>query len=67
MSRALQVLREERSLLQKQLNALDAAISALSGGQETHEKRNSGKRTMSEATKEKLRKAAKARWAKIKK
>jgi len=31
MSRALQVLREERSLLQRQLSALDNAIAALSG------------------------------------
>jgi hypothetical protein len=32
MSRALQVLREEKSLLQRQLSAVDQAIAALSGG-----------------------------------
>jgi hypothetical protein len=39
MSRALQVLREERSLLQRQLSAIDGAIAALSGTTETPAKR----------------------------
>jgi hypothetical protein len=39
MSRALQVLREERLLLHRQLSAIDNAIAALSGTTETATKR----------------------------
>jgi hypothetical protein len=68
MSRALTVLREERALLQRQLNALDAAITALSGNVEKVVRRGGRKgRKMSAATKAKIRASAKARWAKIKK
>ena len=62
----VKVLQEERSLLQKRLSALDAAITALSGG-ETTEGESNGRKPMSAATKRKLSLAAKARWAKVKK
>jgi hypothetical protein len=61
MADVVKVLQVERSLLQKRLSALDAAIAALSGGEAA------GKKPMSAATKRKLSLAAKARWAKIKK
>ena len=52
MSRALQVLREERSLLQRQLSAIDNAIAALSGTTATVAKKIGG------AVKSKLTSAA---------
>ena len=62
----VKVLQEERSLLQKRLSALDAAITALSGGETTGGEAN-GRKPMSAATKRKLSLAAKARWANVKK
>jgi hypothetical protein len=83
MSRALQVLREERSLLQRQLSAIDNAIAALSGTTETTAKRTGNGKPMSEqkalvgtkkhgrvwtpAMRAAASKRAKARWAKNKK
>jgi hypothetical protein len=83
MSRALQVLREERSLLQRQLSALDAAIAALSGTTEKVATRTGKGKPMSEqkalagpkkhgrvwtlAMRAAASKRAKARLAKIKK
>jgi len=72
----VKVLQEERSLLQKRLSALDAAITALSAGEATGGEATggeaaggeaTGKKPMSAATKRKLSLAAKARWAKVKK
>jgi hypothetical protein len=67
----VKVLQEERSLLQKRLSALDAAITALSAGEATGGEaaggEATGKKPMSAATKRKLSLAAKARWAKVKK
>jgi hypothetical protein len=65
MADVVKVLQEERSLLQKRLSALDAAIRALSGGEATGGTAN-GRKPMSAATKRKLSLAAKARWAKVK-
>jgi hypothetical protein len=62
----VKVLQAERSLLQKRLSALDAAITVLSGGEATGAESN-GRKPMSAATKRKLSLAAKARWAKVKK
>jgi hypothetical protein len=44
MSRALQVLREEKSLLQRQLSAIDGAIAALSETTETATKRTGSRK-----------------------
>ena len=68
MSRALNVLREERALLLNQLRGIDGAITALGGtvARKARKVAKKGKK-MSEATKAKIAKAAKARWAKIKK
>ena len=71
MSRALQVLREERSLLQRQLSAVDQAIAALSGGwvssgrkleKSTGVKKHG--RVWTPAMRAAASKRAKARWAK---
>ena len=48
MSRALQVLREERLLLHRQLSAIDNAIAALSGTTKTPAKRTAKSKPMSE-------------------
>ena len=74
MSRALQVLREERSLLQRQLSAVDQAIAALSGGwvssgrkvQKPAGVKKHG-RVWTPAMRTAASKRAKARWAKINK
>jgi hypothetical protein len=70
MADVVKVLQEERSLLQKRLSALDAAIRALSGGEATGGEAPggtaNGRKPMSAATKRKLSLAAKARWAKVK-
>jgi hypothetical protein len=73
MSRALQVLREERSLLQRQLSAVDQAIAALSGGWVSSgrkvEKNKGVKkhgRVWTPAMRAAASKRAKARWAKKK-
>jgi len=66
MSRVLNVLREEQKSLQKQLNAVGAALKALGGWASSGKVVRKGKK-MSAATKAKIRAAAKARWAKVKK
>jgi hypothetical protein len=71
MSRALDILREERVTLLRQLKGVEGAITALTGEVKREVKRElkvvtkQGKK-MSAATKAKIAKAAKARWAKIK-
>jgi hypothetical protein len=64
MADVMKVLRDERDALKKRLNALENAMGALAGDVEKTVNRG---RKMSAATKAKLSKAAKARWAKIKK
>jgi hypothetical protein len=64
MADVMKVLRDERDALKKRLNALENAMGAFAG--DVDETVNRGKK-MSAATKAKLSKAAKARWAKIKK
>jgi hypothetical protein len=67
-------LKQEESRLQRQLKAVQGAISALNGGGEAAASpRHSGsaigtkpKRTMSAAVKARISRSAKARWAKIK-
>jgi len=69
MSKALEVLREERMTLARQLDAIDNAIKALSGGSSSGpvKRRTTKGSHMSEETKAKIRASAKARWAKLKK
>jgi hypothetical protein len=75
MSRALQVLREEKSLLQRQLSAVDQAIAALSGGWVSSRRRvqksvvgvKKHGRVWTPAMRAAASKRAKARWAKNKK
>jgi hypothetical protein len=64
MSNVIAVLNEERARVAHRLAALDAALKALG-----HEAEVKVKRTwkMSAAGRAKISKAAKARWAKIKK
>jgi len=64
----LNVLREERTALQRQLKGVETAIAALGGtvARKVRKVARKGKK-MSEATKAKIRASAKARWAKIKK
>jgi hypothetical protein len=76
MSRALQVLREERSLLQKQLSAVNKAIAALSGPEGLLDKGSYSSpfppkakkhgRVWTPAMRAVASKRAKARWAKKK-
>jgi hypothetical protein len=63
MSNVIAVLNEERARVARRLAALDAALKALG-----HEGEVKVKRTwkMSAAARAKISKAAKARWAKIK-
>ena len=74
MSRALPVLREERSLLQRQLSAVDQAIAALSGGRVSSGRKvqkpvgvKKHGRVWTRAMRAAASKRAKARWAKNKK
>ena len=60
---SLGVLKKERAELAGRLKALDSAIIIIGG--QTAGSKSKGK--MSEATKAKIRAAAKARWAKVKK
>jgi hypothetical protein len=62
------LLKAEQKLLRKKLTGLEKAIEALGGGiaKDVTKSVNRGKK-MSEATKQKLRIAAKKRWASIKK
>jgi hypothetical protein len=60
----LQTLQFERNKLQKELNNLDTAISALSGG--ASKQRGSRKRpVLSAAARARIAAAQRARWAKI--
>jgi hypothetical protein len=63
----VKALRSERKVLSKRLRALDSAIQALSGGAIKTERKiaRTVKRTMSAATRAKISKAAKKRWAAI--
>lgn len=62
------LLKQEQKLLEKRLSALEQAIQALSGDVVTDVKRTLKRgNKMSEATKQKLRIAAKKRWASVKK
>jgi hypothetical protein len=66
-------LHQEESKLQRQLTALQGAITALNGGAKAPTSLSrasspngvSSKRTMSAAVRAKLSRSAKARWAKI--
>jgi hypothetical protein len=61
----IKALSNEREVLSKRLRALDSAIQALSGGAIKTERKiaKTVKRTMSAATRAKISKAAKKRWA----
>jgi hypothetical protein len=68
MADVVGLLREEKKMLQKRLGALDKAIEALVGDVADDVKKTVKKgKKMSAATKLKLSKAAKARWAALKK
>ena len=68
MADLVALLKEEQKMLQHKLAGLEKAIEALSGDVVKDVKRTlkTGNK-MSEATKQKLRLAAKKRWASIKK
>jgi hypothetical protein len=55
-------LKDERGRVEKQLSALNAALSAFVG--EYSGSKSSGTRTMSAAARKKISRAQKARWAK---
>lgn len=69
----IEALRQEESKLQRQLTAVQGAITALNGGAKTAgspirtstPNGASGKRTMSAAVRARISRKAKARWAKI--
>ena len=63
----MKALHNERKAVSKRLSALDSAIHALSGGAIKTERKiaKTVKRTMSAATRAKISKAAKKRWAAI--
>ena len=69
----IEMLKEEESKLQKQLNAVRGAITALNGQagtaasriRATNENTSNGKRTLSAAGRAAISRAAKARWARI--
>jgi hypothetical protein len=63
----VKALHNERKALSKRLSALDSAIHALSGGAIKTERKiaKTVKRRMSAATRAKISKAAKKRWAAI--
>jgi hypothetical protein len=63
-------LQQEESKLQRQLTAVQGAIAALNGGSKTVQSLGGSdgadaKRTMSAAIRERISRAATARWAKI--
>jgi len=68
MADLVALMKEEQKILQRKLAGLEKAIEALSGDVVKDVKRTAkqGKK-MSEATKQKLRIAAKKRWAAVKK
>jgi hypothetical protein len=68
MSRVIQVLTEEKKRLERELSVVSKALASLGGTVGTKVKTVETKvKTMSAATRAKIAKAAKARWAKIKK
>jgi hypothetical protein len=68
MADLVALMKAEQKLLQKKLAGLEKAIQALSGDVLAEVKRTVKRgNKMSEATKQKLRIAAKKRWASIKK
>ena len=58
----IELLRGERIVLEKKLNAIDTAIRALNGANGTSAR---GRRTMSAEARMKISMAAKKRWARI--
>ena len=66
MADVVKILKDEKKVLERRLSSLETAIAALAGDVRKTVKR-AAKRTMSAATRAKIAKAAKARWAKIKK
>jgi hypothetical protein len=58
-------LRQEESKLQKQLDAVRAAMKILRGGVSSNTKPTENKRVMSAAARAKISKATKARWARF--
>ena len=68
MADLVALLKEEHKILRHKLAGLEKAIEALSGDVVTDVKRTLKRgNKMSEATKQKLRIAAKKRWASVKK
>ena len=70
LDRTLNVLKGERAKVQTELAKLDKAITVLeelSGASTAPSNRNGHKRTLSVAARNKIAKAQKLRWAKIKK
>ena len=68
MSRVIEVLTEEKKRLEHELSVVSKALASLGGTVEMKVKTFETKvKTMSAATRAKIAKAAKARWAKIKK
>ena len=70
LSGTVKALKVERAKLQSEVSKLDEAISALEGIPGTNHRASNGnghKRTLSAAARNKIAKAQKLRWAKIKK
>ena len=70
LGRMLSQLREERIRVQKELDRLDEAIAAFekllgANPRAQARERSAGKRKVSAATRRKMSKAQKARWAKL--
>jgi hypothetical protein len=63
----LKALRDKRNELQRQLDAVDAAIKILGGGVAGNPKNGKSKHKMSAASRRKMSLAAKKRWAEKKK
>ena len=63
MDNVVDLLKKERDVLSKRLHAVETAIAALTGEIVTEAKKV---RNMSAATRAKIAKAAKERWAKVK-
>lgn len=60
----VEALHEEESKLQRQLTAIQGAITALKGGPTGSANGKSSKRTMSPEHRARISRATKARWAK---
>lgn len=67
MANVVELLHKEKKVLEKRLSALERAIKALGGWASSGKQVKKTVRKMSAATKAKIAKSAKARWAKIKK